>query len=111
MSDHLTEREREALVWIATGKSDWEIGEILGLSPKTVNYHVQNAKLKLGTRSRVQAIALALRDGIIPFPAAHRTGMQPNRDFSPDVRQTLGPAFRSAARAAFHPTINPALNL
>ncbi len=64
----LTPREAQILAWIATGKSDWEIATILALSAKTINFHAQNAKKKLGTRSRVQAIVLALRDGLILFP-------------------------------------------
>ncbi|MCB1547026.1 MAG: autoinducer binding domain-containing protein [Hyphomicrobiaceae bacterium] len=57
----LTERERECLMWIAEGKSDWQIGRILDISAKTVNYHVENVKRKLGVATRVQAVVMALR--------------------------------------------------
>ncbi len=59
----LTEREMECLRWAAAGKSDWEIGSILVISSKTVNYHIENAKRKFGVATRVQAIVAALRLG------------------------------------------------
>ncbi len=59
----LTEREMECLRWAAAGKSDWEIGAILLISSKTVNYHIENAKRKFGVATRVQAIVAALRLG------------------------------------------------
>lgn len=61
----LTEREAECLTWAAGGKSDWEIGQILCISSKTVNYHIENAKRKFGVSTRVQAIVSALRHGYI----------------------------------------------
>ncbi len=59
----LTERELECLRWASVGKSDWEIGHILTISAKTVNYHIENAKRKFGVATRVQAIVAALRLG------------------------------------------------
>lgn len=59
----LTERELECLRWASAGKSDWEIGQILMISAKTVNYHIENAKRKFGVATRVQAIVSALRLG------------------------------------------------
>ena len=64
----LTGREVEMLNWIMAGKTDWEIATILRLSKKTVNYHVENAKKKLGSAHRITAVAVALRDGLISFP-------------------------------------------
>lgn len=61
----LSHRESECLQWIAAGKSDWEIGEILTLSEKTVNVYVERAKHKMGAATRAQAIVLALRWGLI----------------------------------------------
>lgn len=52
----LTERECECLRWAAQGKSRWETGQILGLSPWTVKFHLENAKSKLGVRTVAQAI-------------------------------------------------------
>jgi DNA-binding CsgD family transcriptional regulator len=56
-SDPLTARERECLKWAAEGKSDWEIGKILNVSRKTINFHIERAKKKLGVRTRIQAVA------------------------------------------------------
>jgi DNA-binding CsgD family transcriptional regulator len=56
----LTARERDALRWVAAGKSDWEISVILGVSQNTVRFHVDNARRKLGAVNRAQAVALLL---------------------------------------------------
>lgn len=53
----LTDRERDALAWVAEGKSDWEISVILGLSETTVRFHVDNGRKKLGAVNRAQAVA------------------------------------------------------
>lgn len=64
-SSNLTTRERDALAWAAQGKSAWEIGEILGISKRTVDEHVQTACRKLNAANRTQAVAAALCDGLI----------------------------------------------
>jgi LuxR family quorum sensing-dependent transcriptional regulator len=56
----LTPRERECLQWVAAGKTDWEISQILSISEQTAHGYVQNALRKLGARTRAQAVALAL---------------------------------------------------
>lgn len=56
----LSLRERECLELAAQGKSDWEIGQILGISEHTVHRHIESAKLRLGVVTRVQAIMRAL---------------------------------------------------
>ena len=61
----MTARESEVLGWVAAGKSDWAIGQILHISGKTVNFHVENAKRKLGVGTRLQAVLEAVRCGII----------------------------------------------
>jgi LuxR family quorum sensing-dependent transcriptional regulator len=61
----LTAREREVLTWVASGKSAWEIGEILRISKRTVDEHAQTAYRKLGAGNRAHAVAIALRDGMI----------------------------------------------
>jgi DNA-binding CsgD family transcriptional regulator len=73
----LTTRETEVLQWALTGKPDAEVAAILGLSAKTVNFHIQNAKTKLGTRSRIEAVVTALRDGLITFPELMRPSSAP----------------------------------
>jgi DNA-binding CsgD family transcriptional regulator len=60
-----TARESEILGWVAVGKSDWAIGQLLRISGKTVNFHVENAKRKFGVATRVQAVIAAMRTGII----------------------------------------------
>jgi LuxR family transcriptional regulator, quorum-sensing system regulator BjaR1 len=61
----LTQREREIMTWVATGKSDDEIADILSISRETVTTHVENAKRKLGAARRTYAIVQALRLGEI----------------------------------------------
>ncbi len=61
----LTPREKECLLWAARGKSDWDIGMILGLAERTVSMHCDRARARLGARTRIQALATALRLGWI----------------------------------------------
>jgi DNA-binding CsgD family transcriptional regulator len=57
----VTEREAEVLLWIARGKSNRDIAEILDLSPRTVNKHLEQIHAKLGVENRASAAALAVR--------------------------------------------------
>ncbi len=61
----LTPREIEVLKWIASGKSDWQIGKILRISDKTVNFHVENMKRKCGVSTRIQVVVQAVQMGKI----------------------------------------------
>jgi DNA-binding NarL/FixJ family response regulator len=63
--DILTAREREVLALMAEGSSNRTIAGELGLSPKTVNRHVENIFGKLGVSSRAAAVAKALKSGTI----------------------------------------------
>lgn len=63
--ERLTEREIDCLNWTAAGKTSAEISEILGLSEHTVNHYLNRATRKLDTVNRTQAVAKALRTGII----------------------------------------------
>jgi LuxR family quorum sensing-dependent transcriptional regulator len=56
----LTAREREVLRWIAVGKTQSEVGEILSISERTVEEHLRNARTKLGTVTTAHSVALAL---------------------------------------------------
>jgi transcriptional regulator EpsA len=56
----LTVREMDILKWIYLGKSNFEIGAILGISPLTVKNHVQKILRKLNVVNRTQAIGKAL---------------------------------------------------
>jgi DNA-binding NarL/FixJ family response regulator len=57
----VTEREAEVLLWIARGKSNRDIADILDLSPRTVNKHLEQIYAKLGVENRTSAAALAVR--------------------------------------------------
>lgn len=61
----LTKREREVLRLLADGNSYDEVAKALFISPETVRTHVGNAVQKLGVRTRMQAVATALRRGLI----------------------------------------------
>lgn len=57
----LTPRETEVLSWLAKGKTNRDIAEILGMSPRTVNKHLEHVFEKLGVETRAAAAALASR--------------------------------------------------
>ncbi len=56
----LTGRERECLLWASEGKTTWETAQILGISERTVIFHLQNAAGKLNVNSRQHAVARAI---------------------------------------------------
>lgn len=58
----LTRREAEVLAWVAQGKTNAEIGMILGTSPRTVEKHLEHIYQKLGVETRTAAtLALTSR--------------------------------------------------
>jgi len=59
LSASLTPREAEVLSWLAKGKTNRDIGDILGLSPRTVNKHLEHVYEKLGVETRTAAVAAA----------------------------------------------------
>lgn len=61
----LTPRETEVLKWCAAGKSNWSIGEILGISEHGVDYHMRNILRKLDADTRITAVVKALHSGLI----------------------------------------------
>jgi DNA-binding response OmpR family regulator len=61
----LSERETEALSWAARGKTSAEIAQILGLRKRTVDFHIDNARNKLGTNTRVEAVIKAVSGRLI----------------------------------------------
>ncbi|MEX0729521.1 MAG: helix-turn-helix transcriptional regulator [Aquisalimonadaceae bacterium] len=61
----LTSRETEALRWLTLGKNNWEIARILGISERTVKFHLRNAFTKLDVNNRTQAAAKAQLLGLI----------------------------------------------
>jgi DNA-binding response OmpR family regulator len=62
---HLREREVETLTWAARGKTFEEIGTILSLSKRTVEFHLDNARKKLGVATRTQALIKAATGNLI----------------------------------------------
>ena len=61
----LTEREIEALTWVAKGKSSTDIAVLMNVSERTVNFHVNNVIRKLGVATRVQAAIRCAMLGLI----------------------------------------------
>lgn len=57
----LTHREAEVLLWVSYGKTNRTISEILGISPRTVNKHLEQVFRKLGVETRAAATAIAVR--------------------------------------------------
>ncbi|MFW6034181.1 MAG: response regulator [bacterium] len=62
--DRLTERERDVVSWVATGRSNDEIAAELVVSPATVRTHVSRAMVKLGARDRAQLVVFAVQSGL-----------------------------------------------
>ena len=54
---NLSERERQCLFWVSEGKTSWEAAKILGITERTVNFHLNSAIRKTGCKNRYQAIA------------------------------------------------------
>jgi DNA-binding NarL/FixJ family response regulator len=60
----LTEREREMVSWVTTGRSNAEIALLLHVSADTVRTHVSRAMVKLQARDRAQLVVFAIRSGL-----------------------------------------------
>jgi LuxR family transcriptional activator of bioluminescence operon len=63
----LTDREVEILQWTVEGKTAWEIGGILKISERTVNFHIQNVMEKFGVHNKTHAAAKAVGLGLLPI--------------------------------------------
>lgn len=63
----LTERQRECILWMARGKSDWEVSRILGVEHETVIRHLKQARERYGVSKRTMLAVHALFDGSISF--------------------------------------------
>ena len=61
----LSLREAEVLRWTAQGKTASDVGMILGLTTRTVNFHISSAIRKLGTSNKTSAVVLATQRGFI----------------------------------------------
>ncbi len=64
----LSPRETQCLQWAAHGKTRWEISRILGLSPRTIAFHIDNARAKLDAASTTEAVAKAVQAHLINPP-------------------------------------------
>lgn len=62
---HLTPRQREVLSWTAEGLSSEATADRIGISASAVNYHLGLAARRLGAANKIQAVALAIRRGLI----------------------------------------------
>jgi LuxR family transcriptional activator of conjugal transfer of Ti plasmids len=64
--DVLTQRERQCLAWAARGKTVADTAILVGIAPRTVVFHLENARHKLGATSIAQCVAEALRRRLLP---------------------------------------------
>jgi LuxR family quorum-sensing system transcriptional regulator CciR len=63
----LTPRQRDCVVLVAQGKSDWEIGQLLGISESTVHKHIEDAKRRFAVSTRIQLVVRSLFDARLSF--------------------------------------------
>lgn len=80
----LTERQLECLYWAQEGKSSADIGQILGISARTVDGHFTKICAALGVRTRVQAVVRARELGLLgprdsPWPPDEPDSFKPKR--------------------------------
>jgi DNA-binding response OmpR family regulator len=61
----LNSREVETLTWVARGKTSAEIAQILGLTKRTIDFHIDNARAKLGAATRTEAVIKAATGRLI----------------------------------------------
>lgn len=63
--EHLTHREIQCLEHLAVGERPQRIAAILGIAPITVEFHIRNARRKLGAKTREHAIAIVVSRGLL----------------------------------------------
>jgi DNA-binding response OmpR family regulator len=61
----LNDREVEVLTWVARGKTSAEIAQIVGLTKRTIDFHIDNARAKLGASTRTEAVIKAATGRLI----------------------------------------------
>ena len=88
----LTERQLQVLSNVARGRTNRQIGEVLGISEKTVRNHLRTIAHKLRTSDRTHAVVLAIGNGwiaipIVPEPPAPAIDAVPR---TPGARRTSG---------------------
>ncbi len=62
---NLTERERDVLTYLASGYRNDRIAHAMQISKVTVDFHIRNARCKLSARTREEAVARAIKAGLI----------------------------------------------
>lgn len=87
----LTAREESCLYWAAHGKTSWEIGAILGITERTVNFHIANTCTKFDVYTRQAAIVIALQTGVLPTPEGLFSGRSKNPVRAHDQRPAAYP--------------------
>lgn len=70
--EQLTEREVEILLLLADGKDNQAIADALFISPNTVRTHLQNIFSKMGVHSKLEAVTLAAKTGLLRTPGRHQ---------------------------------------
>jgi DNA-binding CsgD family transcriptional regulator len=81
----LTRREAECTALIALGKTDWEIGQILGIAQTTVRYYITRAKQRYGVFRRSELVARAIVDSQVIGDGRNKGGTVPrNADDKPE---------------------------
>lgn len=73
----LTDRQRDCVLWVARGKTDWEISRILGVTEETVRRHIKLARERLGVSKRTLLAIRALFDGSLSFTDVLKGGHSP----------------------------------
>ena len=81
----LTQRQLEVLAQVARGRTNRQIGEILGISEKTVRNHLRTISHKLSTSDRTHAVVLAIGNGWIPIPIEPDGEPGPVAEAAPEV--------------------------
>jgi LuxR family transcriptional regulator, quorum-sensing system regulator CciR len=70
----LTPRQRDCVVLVARGKSDWEIGQLLGISESTAHKHIEDAKRRFRVTTRIQLVVRSLFDARLSFSDIMESG-------------------------------------
>ena len=73
----LTDRQRDCVLWVARGKSDWEISLILGVGEETVARHIKQACERYGVNKRTYLVILTLFDGTLTISDIFRRRYYP----------------------------------
>ena len=76
MSPRLTPREREVLQNLAEGRGTAQVARELAISPLTVQSHVKSILEKLGVHSKIEAVTLAFRRGMVEVPGSRVGGQR-----------------------------------